>query len=308
MRLLGAPPWVSPSSAGRWAVGWAAATALILAAAGCGTTPTPPPPALATEAPSPVEAPAVEVAPRLDVRVPDGALSRFEVGEARTIPVTVANVGEIPIAVVELRFEGPVRGRRGLLVPDDAGGFRSFGAVPPGETGRFSVGVRAAEPGDGEIRLVVGFRVLAPGQAEGAMREIHLPDEDAEILTEARTYVTFVETLAFTREAAEARVGFRADEALHVHTLDAWVLWRGNDTYVVDVREAVPFEGLSPAAAALLDDNLDDDTVPILDEQGRLSMVPRGPLLRALLEEARHAGWSVTVAEDSGRQVIRVGP
>ena len=61
--------------------------------------------------------------------------------------------------------------------------------------------------------------------------------------------------------------------------------WRFGDT--------IPFPGLSLAAAALLDEY--DGAVPVVDDQGRLREVPKGPALRLVLDRARRDGLSVTV-------------
>ncbi len=245
--------------------------------------------------------------PEIEVLLPDGIFEGLRQGESRVANVAVVNHGEAPFVVLLLELSGLGRGQRRLAVIEESEPMlRAFGFVAPGQTGRFDVGAWFPEAGESDIVLRVHLRALDPQAPGETMRETTIPALGSDS-TRTFRYPGLVRAHPFTREAAEARLGIRAEDAIFIESLGCWFLRRGNATYLVSVAETVAFPGMSLEAAAFLEET-QDDMVPILDEQGRLQEVPPGPVLRSILEKARMTGWSVTVEEEHGRRVVRVGP
>lgn len=256
--------------------------------------------------------------PPVELLLPDGAFHGLTAGESRSLPIRIENKGEIPVVILGIELSGLGRGSRRLAIdvveetghpPDTAGGggrLRAFGLIAPEETGTFRIGAFFPDPGEGEVILTLRLRVLPPKTEGETMREITIPKEEDEVFF-THSFSTEVLPLPFPREAAEARVGIEAEDALLIKPLGAWFLRKGNETYLVSVDEALEFPGMSLGAAALLDDS-QDEKVPILDQRGRLMEVPHGPVLGSILKNAQEMGWAVSVEEKHGRQVIRVGP
>lgn len=236
------------------------------------------------------------------LEVDAGELAGLETGLTRTLHVEVVNDGRTPVAVLGLAARGMGTGRRSLVV--EGGRLRAFGYVPPGGRGRWRLGVTFATAGAG--RLVVEARVReAAGVTGRLMEEVVLPAEGEERMV-VRAEAVRVAPRSFPLAAAEARIGGRADDAVWCRELEAWVVVRGNDTFLVEVGQTTPFPGFALEAALLLDS--DAPVVPILDEAGRVQEVPKGPALRALLDRARRRGQRVRPASTPAGEVLSVGP
>ncbi len=225
-------------------------------------------------------------------------------GFGLTLPIEVVNTGTRPFVVLALEARGLGRGTRRLFVP--AGDrLRAFGFVPPGETGRWRLGLHFPRPGTGTLWLRLRVRPLPAGIRGPAMVERRIPREGDEVVVRRRIPVA-VEPRRFGREAALARFSGPVDEAFYSGFLEAWVVRQGNAVSLARVSETVSAPGLDLRAAAALDEF--GMAVPIVGASGRPEILPRAAARRRI-ERALGLGWRVQlVTYSGGRRAIRVAP
>ncbi|MDF1563733.1 MAG: hypothetical protein P1V51_11865 [Deltaproteobacteria bacterium] len=221
-------------------------------------------------------------------------------GFARSVTVVIENRGELPAVVLSLAAEGMGSGERALFVPgpEGSGTLRAFGFLPPGESVRYRLGVSYPRAGSGPLRLSARIRPLSAGTPGKVMEEVILPVEGEETGLSASASISVAPRsfdLAAARARARAAAGEEPTEAAYSRTLGGWVLLMPSATLLCTPGETRELTGLSLAAVHLMDQT--GETVPVLDGEGRLRSVPKGPLLLLLLEEARRDGKTISTGE-----------
>ncbi len=257
------------------------------------------------------EAPAAAMAiVQLEMPLPEALREDADEGFARSVPVIVRNSGNVPVAVTELWVEGVGEGRRKLLLPGppESGTLRAFGFLPPGESVRHRLGVSYPRPGSGTLSLHARVRLLPRGTSGKVMEEMAIPKAGEERVLEARAQVS-VAPRSFDLRAALARIDAarRATlkETAYSETLGGWIVVMDTQTLLLTPGETREIPGLSLAAVHLMDHY--EGSVPVLDGEDRLREVPKGPLLRLLLEESLRGGHSIGTAEYApGKEALLV--